>query len=223
MVDAAARIGYVADANARSLRMGSRRDVGVLISDLANPFYAELATGIEGRLRENGYHMLLVNDGGDAAEESAAVRTFAALRVPGVIVTPVADRVVTELTGHGIQVVQADLTWMSLVQPAVTKIAQDPIEIGRRSADLLIGRLREDTDRPAVSLLVSPTLVVRESTGPLRAASAGVTRTRRTQARAGRLTPARLTPAKSGTCAIAIPGCCRVRAHHSGRAADVTQ
>ena len=274
VVDAAAGIGYVADANARNLRMGSRRDVGVLISDLANPFYAELATGIEGRLRENGYHMLLVNDGGDAAEESAAVRTFAALRVPGVIVTPVADGVVAELTGHGIQVVQADrivdgsmsdavigandvgarditrhlidlghrriallidetawttgagrlsgfrtaharagvpvddalvafagfdvdrarvalaavldrhpdvtavlaannvlaqaayaelrarrvkmpeqmslaayddVPWMSLVQPAVTTIAQHPIEIGRRSADLLIGRLRDDT------------------------------------------------------------------------------
>jgi LacI family transcriptional regulator len=105
---AAEEIGYVPDANARNLRVGLRRDVGVLISDLANPFYAELASGMEGRLREAGYHMLLINTNGDEAEERAAVNTFAALRVPGVIVTPVSDSVVGRLVRHGIHVVQAD-------------------------------------------------------------------------------------------------------------------
>jgi LacI family transcriptional regulator len=105
---AAEEIGYVPDANARNLRVGLRRDVGVLISDLANPFYAELASGMEGRLREAGYHMLLINTNGDEAEERAAVNTFAALRVPGVIVTPVSDGVVGRLVRHGIHVVQAD-------------------------------------------------------------------------------------------------------------------
>lgn len=106
--EAAERIGYVPDANARNLRRGSRRDIGVLISNLRDPFYAELASGIEVRLRAAGYHMVLVNDSGDEAEELIAVRTFASMRVPGVIVTPVSSKVVHELIRHGIHVVQAD-------------------------------------------------------------------------------------------------------------------
>src|ERR671930_362355 len=41
------RIGYVPDANARTLRNRSSRSIGVLIPDLRNPFYADLAAGVE--------------------------------------------------------------------------------------------------------------------------------------------------------------------------------
>ncbi|MCP3803979.1 LacI family transcriptional regulator [Allokutzneria sp. A3M-2-11 16] len=105
---AAARIGYIPDANARSLRNRSSRSVGVLISDLRNPFYADLAAGIEQVLRAAGYHMILVNDDGSAEEELLAVQTFAAMRVSGVIITPVSSRSVKSLREHGINVVQAD-------------------------------------------------------------------------------------------------------------------
>jgi LacI family transcriptional regulator len=105
---AAERIGYVPDANARTLRSRSSRSVGVLISDLRNPFYADLAAGIEQVLRAAGYHMILVNDDGRADEELLAVQTFVAMRVPGVILTPVSARAVRSLHQHGVQVVQAD-------------------------------------------------------------------------------------------------------------------
>ncbi|WP_219417644.1 LacI family DNA-binding transcriptional regulator [Pseudonocardia nigra] len=105
---AAARIGYVPDANARTLRNRSSRSIGVLISDLRNPFYADLAAGIEQVLRAAGHHMILVNDDGRADEELLAVQTFVAMRVPGVIVTPVSARAIRSLHQHGVQVVQAD-------------------------------------------------------------------------------------------------------------------
>lgn len=105
---AAQRIGYVPDANARTLRSRSSRSIGVLISDLRNPFYADLAAGIEHTLRAAGYHMILVNDDGRADEEMLAVQTFVAMRVPGVIVTPVSARAVRSLHQHGVHVVQAD-------------------------------------------------------------------------------------------------------------------
>lgn len=105
---AAARIGYVPDANARTLRSRSSRAIGVLISDLRNPFFADLAAGIEQVLRGAGYHMMLVNDDGRADQELLAVQTFIAMRVPGVIVTPVSARAVRSLHQHGVQVVQAD-------------------------------------------------------------------------------------------------------------------
>lgn len=105
---AAARIDYVPDANARSLRNRSSRSVGVLISDLRNPFYADLAAGVEQGLRSAGYHMILVNDDGQADEEMLAVQTFAAMRVAGVIVTPVSEKALDRLLQQGVHVVQAD-------------------------------------------------------------------------------------------------------------------
>lgn len=105
---AAEQIGYVPDGNARSLRSRTSRAVGVLISDLRNPFYANLAAGIESRLRSAGYHVIVVNTDGQVDAEVQGARTFLAVRVSAAIVTPVSDRAVRMLMTGGVPVVQAD-------------------------------------------------------------------------------------------------------------------
>ncbi|MEV6283263.1 LacI family DNA-binding transcriptional regulator [Kribbella sp. NPDC051770] len=105
---AAARIGYVLDHNARNLRSRSSTSIGVLISDLRNPFYADLAAGIEEELRAAEYQMVLVNDNGEPAEEMRAAETLLAMRVPGVIVTPVTAACPRVLQDNGVHVVCAD-------------------------------------------------------------------------------------------------------------------
>ncbi|TDD27084.1 LacI family transcriptional regulator [Kribbella turkmenica] len=105
---AAERIGYVLDHNARNLRSRTSTSIGVLISDLRNPFYADLAAGIEEELRAAEYQMVLVNDNGDPAEEMRAAETLLAMRVPGVIVTPVTAKCPRVLQENGVHVVCAD-------------------------------------------------------------------------------------------------------------------
>jgi len=105
---AAERIGYVTDHNARNLRSRTSTSIGVLISDLRNPFYADLAAGIEEELRAAQYQMVLVNDDGDPAEELRAAETLLAMRVPGVIVTPVTAKCPQLLQDNGVHVVCAD-------------------------------------------------------------------------------------------------------------------
>lgn len=105
---AAARIGYVADANARSLRVRTSTTVGVLISDLRNPYYAVLAAGIEAALTAAGRHMVLVNDDSDPGKEATAVAAFASMRVCGVIVTPVSERVARAAAQFGLPIVCVD-------------------------------------------------------------------------------------------------------------------
>ena len=105
---AAERIGYVTDHNARNLRSRTSTSIGVLISDLRNPFYADLAAGIEQELRAGGYQMVLVNDNGNPAEELQAAETLLAMRVPGVIVTPVTAKCPQMLHDNGVHVVCAD-------------------------------------------------------------------------------------------------------------------
>ena len=87
-METADRLRYVPNNVARSLRAQATGAVGVLISDLANPFYAEVARGIEQVLRARGYQMLLADSDGLADQESAALRTFQTMRVEGVILTP---------------------------------------------------------------------------------------------------------------------------------------
>jgi LacI family transcriptional regulator len=80
----------------------------VLISDLRNPFYADLATGIEQVLRAEGHHMVLINDNGEPDEEMQAAETLVAMQVPGVILTPATAECPRMLRSNGVHVVCAD-------------------------------------------------------------------------------------------------------------------
>jgi LacI family transcriptional regulator len=108
VLEAAERIGYVPDNNARTLRNRTSLAVGMLISDLRNPFYANLAAGIEEQLRSAGYHVIVVNNDGEEEAEVEGARTFLAVRVSAAIITPVSDRAVRMLMNDGVPIVQAD-------------------------------------------------------------------------------------------------------------------
>jgi LacI family transcriptional regulator len=98
----------VPDDIARSLKRRTSRLVGVVISNLRNQFYADLAAGIEQVLGEAGYQMVLVNDDGDRDRERQGARTLLAMRVPGAIVTPLSPEAGALLTAQGVRVVEVD-------------------------------------------------------------------------------------------------------------------
>jgi LacI family transcriptional regulator len=105
---AADQLGYVPDEFARSLKRRTNRLVGVVISDLRNQFYADLAAGIEQVLGAAGYQMVLVNDDGEVDRELAGVRTLQSMRVPGAILTPLSATAAELLTTQGVHVVEVD-------------------------------------------------------------------------------------------------------------------
>src|SRR4051812_2368784 len=102
------RLGYVPDASAQTLKQKTSRVVGVVVSDLDNPFYGGLAAGVEQTLREADYRMMLVGDNSESTEETSAVRTFIAMRSPGVILTPVGSDATSLLHRRGVPVVEVD-------------------------------------------------------------------------------------------------------------------
>ncbi len=132
---AAEQMGYVPHAMARSLRKQVSRSVGVLVSDLRNSFYAELAAGIAGRARAHGYTMMLVDDQGSPDDELSAAQAFVATRAAGVIVTPLSDTVSTYLLRHHIPVVEVDRQFSIGVCDAVVI---NNMSVARRVTDHLI-------------------------------------------------------------------------------------
>ena len=105
---AAKRLGYVPDAVARSLKQRHSPVIGVLVSDLSNAFYAELAAGASHRIRQHNLGVLLADTAGEQDGEASAAEMFVSMRVAGVLVTPVGRAVVETLTSASVPTVEVD-------------------------------------------------------------------------------------------------------------------
>jgi LacI family transcriptional regulator len=82
-------LGYRRNEVARNLRLGrSSGLIGLIVTNLANPFYSQLALGIEATAAENGTRVTLGNSGEDVARERQLVHDFASRRLDGIIVVP---------------------------------------------------------------------------------------------------------------------------------------
>jgi LacI family transcriptional regulator len=82
------QLGYVRSESARQLRAGRSRIIALLVLDMANPFFVDVATGAERAAREVGLGVMVCNSAQSAAEEGEYLSLFAEQRVRGVLVTP---------------------------------------------------------------------------------------------------------------------------------------
>jgi LacI family transcriptional regulator len=89
VLEAVASLGYRPNEAARNLRLG-RSDglIGLVVTNLGNPFYSQLALGLESVLADRGMRVMLGNSGEDPARERRLVQDFASRRLDGVVVVP---------------------------------------------------------------------------------------------------------------------------------------
>ena len=83
-------LGYVYDRVAASMRSRQTPVVGVMISDIANAFFAELFSGLETELGAHGYLPLVVHTGRDLARQDELLQVLREHRVSGLAIAPVA-------------------------------------------------------------------------------------------------------------------------------------
>ncbi|MEU6151113.1 LacI family DNA-binding transcriptional regulator [Actinosynnema sp. NPDC047251] len=84
-------LGYRPNALARSLRTTATTTLGLVISDLVNPFFAEIARAVEEEARAHGYCVIVANADESADQQATYVRTLLDRRVDGLLVCPATD------------------------------------------------------------------------------------------------------------------------------------
>ncbi|UTT69897.1 LacI family transcriptional regulator [Arthrobacter sp. DNA4] len=86
--DAIAELGYEANLTARSLRSGKTSMLGLVLSDLSAPYYAELASRLMKAAARHGYRVMVEQSDAEASAELGALRgTFRQL-TDGLLFTP---------------------------------------------------------------------------------------------------------------------------------------
>jgi DNA-binding LacI/PurR family transcriptional regulator len=84
-------LNYTPNQIARSFRTKKTRFVGLVISDIENPFFTSVVRGVEKALREANYSLLLTNSDEDAQIEWEHLQHLHAQGVAGIILSPTAS------------------------------------------------------------------------------------------------------------------------------------
>ncbi len=110
VLDAALKHGYTPNAIAQSLQNGKTRVIGVLISDLQNPFYSSVVRAIERVAATRDYTCVICNSDEDPASEAKALTLLTSLQVAGLIVASSSsdDAPLKRLKQKGVPIVEID-------------------------------------------------------------------------------------------------------------------
>ncbi len=93
------KLGYTPDAIARGLKLKKTYTLGVLIPDITNPFFAEIARGVEDAANKNGFNVILCNTDDKLKKERTYLDILKERRVDGLILgtAHIKDKSILEL------------------------------------------------------------------------------------------------------------------------------
>jgi len=97
IADAIASLAYVPNRAAASLKSRRSGLLGFVVSDLQNPYVAELAASIGAQARVHGYGLVLSDSHGDPEHSAEAIELLRSHGVDGMIVTPPESPALNEL------------------------------------------------------------------------------------------------------------------------------
>ena len=134
-------LGFVRNDAARQLRAGRSRAIGLVILDVGNPFFTDLARGAEDKAAEAGLSLILGNTDEQASREATYLDLFEEQRMHGVLISPfgeISGRL-QRLRDRGIPAVLVD---RRSADASFSSVSVDDVAGGALAAEHLISRGR---------------------------------------------------------------------------------
>lgn len=100
--------GFVPNEVARSLFRKSSKIIGLVLPDIENPFFSQLAGIIEKEADRNGYRVVLYNSGDDLKKEKMALQMLTSMNADGIIFTRTNEKLLPFIENAKIPVVVTD-------------------------------------------------------------------------------------------------------------------
>lgn len=130
VLDAVERLEYQPNALARSLREETTKTVGLLVSNVMNPFFTAVARAVEDSAAERGYSVVLCNADEDPSKEERYLDTLLQRRVDGLIVSPARAESprLSRIGNNGLPVVFVDRAIEGIEAPVVRADGRRAVE-----------------------------------------------------------------------------------------------
>lgn len=88
VLDYVKKVGYKPNELAKSLRTGKTKIIGLIIEDISNPFFGNIARLIETKVYEQGYRIIYCSTNNDSEKTKELIGMFNDRQVDGFIITP---------------------------------------------------------------------------------------------------------------------------------------
>ena len=107
---AAEELNYMPNQIARSLRKGTTKTIGLIVADIANPFFGLLARYIEDEAEKFGYNVIFCSSDEDCSKSASLIETLLNRQVDGFIIVPAegCDKQIERLKQNDIPLVLVD-------------------------------------------------------------------------------------------------------------------
>jgi LacI family transcriptional regulator len=101
---------FIPNASAQTLRAGKTRILGLVVPDISNPFFTDLAKGVNDAALLAGYVVILCNTDEDSEKEDHYIDILAGQNVRGILITPAheTNKRLNEISKRGIGLTLVD-------------------------------------------------------------------------------------------------------------------
>lgn len=130
-------LGYCPNAVARGLVKKNTGNIGLIIPDITNPFFPEIAIGVEKEARNRGYNLILCNSRRKPQDELKCMEALIQNRVDGIIIEPCSLRYLEALKERSLPIVSINGSFEVMHE---TAIGIDNVRVGEMATEFLIQR-----------------------------------------------------------------------------------
>ena len=139
------KLGYTPSRTAQAMRTGRSKSLGLILSDITNPFFPELAQKIEDAAYNQGFAIILVDCQNDLEKEEEGISILIRHGVDGVLWCPVSDAIPESISRLSAPLVVIDrpIEGFDIVQSNHHKggimLSEFVLKLGHRKIGLLLG------------------------------------------------------------------------------------